>query len=40
LLRYRPKIVQLAAGITAATWIIVLLVTGAAAVLGLRQRRG
>ncbi|MFL5460131.1 MAG: hypothetical protein ACJ8AY_05550 [Gemmatimonadales bacterium] len=40
LLRYRPKIVQLAAGITAATWIIVLLVTAAAAVLSLRQRRG
>src|SRR3954468_2166336 len=40
LLRYRPKIVQLAAGITAATWIIVLLVTGAGAVLSLRQRRG
>jgi hypothetical protein len=40
LLRYRPKIVQLAAGITAATWIIVLLVTGAGAALSLRQRRG
>jgi hypothetical protein len=40
LLRYRPNIVQLAAGITAATWIIVLLVTGAAAALSLRQRRG
>ena len=39
-LRYRPRIVQLAARITAATWIIVLLVTAAAAVLGLRQRRG
>src|SRR3954471_24461770 len=40
LLRYRPKIVQLAAGITAATWITVLLLTGAGAVLSLRQRRG
>lgn len=40
LLRYRPKIVELAAGITAATWIIVFLVTAAAAALGFRQRRG
>jgi hypothetical protein len=40
LLRYRPKIVQLAAGITAATWIIVLLVTGAGTALSIRQRRG
>jgi len=40
LLRYRPKIVQLAAGITAATWIVVLLVTGAGAALSFRQRRG
>jgi hypothetical protein len=40
LLRYRPAIVQLAAGITAATWILVLLVTGAGAALSLRQRRG
>jgi hypothetical protein len=40
LLRYRPSIVQLAAGITAATWILVLLVTGAGAALSLRQRRG
>jgi hypothetical protein len=39
-LRYRPQIVQLAAGFTAATWIIVFLVTAAAAALGLRQRRG
>jgi hypothetical protein len=39
-LRYRPKIVQLAAGMAAATWIIVLLVTAIAAALGLRQRRG
>jgi hypothetical protein len=38
LLRYGPKIVQLAAGITAATWIIVLLVTAAGAALSLRQR--
>jgi hypothetical protein len=40
LLRYRPRIVQLAAGITAATWVIVLLVTAAGTVLALRQRRG
>jgi uncharacterized membrane protein YfhO len=39
-LRYRPTIVQVAAGFTAATWIIVFLVTAAAAGLGLRQRRG
>jgi hypothetical protein len=39
-LRYRPKIVQVAAGLTAATWIVVLLATAAAAALGLRQRRG
>jgi hypothetical protein len=39
-LRYRPKIVYLAAGITAATWGIVLLVTLLGAALGLRQRRG
>jgi hypothetical protein len=40
LLRYRPKIVQLGAGITAATWILVFLVTGAGAALSLRQQRG
>ena len=39
-LRYRPRIVYLAATITAATWIIVLLVTGAGAGLALRGRRG
>jgi hypothetical protein len=39
-LRYRPRIVEVAAGFTAATWIIVLLVTAAAAALTLRQRRG
>ena len=39
-MRYRPKVVQVAARFTAATWIIVLLVTAAAAALGLRQRRG
>jgi hypothetical protein len=39
-LRYRPRIVYLAAGITAATWAIILLVTAVAAALGLRQRRG
>ncbi|HYF39759.1 MAG TPA: hypothetical protein VD930_08735, partial [Gemmatimonadales bacterium] len=39
-LRYRPKIVEVASGFTAATWIVVFLVTAAAAALGLRQRRG
>jgi hypothetical protein len=39
-LRYRPKIVYLAAGVTATTWAIVLLITAAAAVLELRRRRG
>jgi membrane protein YfhO len=39
-LRYRPQIVYLAATITAATWVIVLLVTAAGAALGLRSRRG
>jgi uncharacterized membrane protein YfhO len=39
LLRYRPKIVQLGAGITAGTWLLVLLVTAAGSALGLRQRR-
>jgi hypothetical protein len=38
-LRYRPAIVQLASGITAATWVIVLLVTAVSAGLGLRHRR-
>jgi hypothetical protein len=40
LLRYRPQIVQLAAGITAATVLVVLLVSGAGAALSLRRRRG
>jgi hypothetical protein len=40
LLRYRPKIVRLAAGITGATWVLVLLVTGTATALRLRSRRG
>jgi uncharacterized membrane protein YfhO len=39
-LRYRPSVVRLAAGITAATWAIVLLVTAAGAALGFRRRRG
>jgi hypothetical protein len=39
ILRYRPRIVQVAAGFTAATWIIVLLVSAATAALGLRHRR-
>ncbi len=39
-LRYRPRIVYLAATITVATWIMVLLVTAAAATLALRGRRG
>lgn len=38
LLRYRPKIVQLTAIVTAATWTIVLLVTAVAAALSLRRR--
>ena len=40
ILRYQPKIVQVAAGFTAATWLIVLLVTAAGAALALRHRRG
>ena len=40
LLRYRPQIVQVAAGFTAATWLVVFAVTAAAAALGFRQRRG
>lgn len=39
LLRYRPQIVYLAATITAATWIIVLLATAGGAALALRSRR-
>jgi uncharacterized membrane protein YfhO len=39
ILRYRPRIVQLCAAITAATWIIVLLLTAGAVAVGLRRRR-
>ena len=39
-LRYRPRIVQLTAIVTAVTWTIVLLVTAGAALLSLRGRRG
>jgi hypothetical protein len=39
-LRYRPRIVYLAATITVATWIMVLLVTAAGGALALRGRRG
>jgi len=39
LLRYQPQIVQLAAGITAATLVIVLLMSGAGTALILRRRR-
>jgi hypothetical protein len=39
-LRYRPKIVYLAATITIVTWSMVLLVTAAGAALALRSRRG
>jgi hypothetical protein len=39
-LRYRPQIVRLAATVTAATWVSVLVLTLAGAVLGRRQRRG
>jgi hypothetical protein len=39
-LRYRPKIVQVAARFTAGTWIVVFLLTAAAAALSLRHRRG
>ncbi len=39
-MRYRPKIVALAAAISAATWAIVLLATVGAVALSLRQRRG
>jgi hypothetical protein len=40
LLRYRPRIVQVTAIVTAATWTILLLVTAVAAALSLRRRRG
>ena len=39
ILRYRPTIVRLAAGISATTWLIVLLGTGLGLVLRRRQRR-
>jgi hypothetical protein len=39
-MRYRPRIVRVAAGISAATWAIVLLVTLVGAAAGLRRRRG
>jgi hypothetical protein len=39
-LRYRPRIVQLTAIVTAVTWTIVLLVTAGAGLLSLRRRRG
>jgi uncharacterized membrane protein YfhO len=39
-LRYRPRIVYLAAGVTATTWAIALLVTAMAAILEFRRRRG
>jgi hypothetical protein len=39
LLRYRPRIVQLCAAITAATWILVLLMTAGAVAVGVRRRR-
>jgi hypothetical protein len=39
-LRYRPRIVYLAATVTVTTWAIVLLVTAIAASLELRRRRG
>jgi uncharacterized protein DUF6541 len=40
ILRYRPRIVYVAAGISAATWIMVLLASAAAGALLLRQPRG
>jgi hypothetical protein len=39
-LRYRPRIVYLAAVVTVTTWALVLLVTAIAASLELRRRRG
>jgi hypothetical protein len=39
-LRYRPRIVYLAAGITVATWSVVLLATVLGVALGFRRRRG
>jgi hypothetical protein len=38
-LRYRPRIVQLTAIVTAVTWTVVLLVTAVVAALSLRRRR-
>jgi membrane protein YfhO len=40
LMRYRPRIVRVAADITVGTWILVCLVTLVGAGLSLRQRRG
>ena len=39
LLRYRPRIVQLSAAITATTWLLVLLVTAGGVAVGFRRRR-
>jgi hypothetical protein len=39
-LRYRPRIVYLAAAVTVTTWAIALLITAVAAGLELRRRRG
>jgi hypothetical protein len=39
-MRYQPRIVSLASGITAASWTVILLVSGVAAALTLRRRRG
>ena len=39
-MRYRPRIVRVSAGISAATWALVLIVTLFGAAVGLRRRRG
>ena len=39
-LRYRPSIVRLTAAITAATWLLVLLITAGRAALAVRRSRG
>jgi len=39
-LRYRPRIVYLAAAVTATTWVLALLITAVAAGLEIRRRRG
>ena len=39
-MRYRPRIVAVAAAVSAATWALVLLGTAGAVAFGLRQRRG